>query len=465
MKLHVIGIGGTGMRGIAEIASAKGHLVTGSDLKRSSNVDKLEKKGIKIFNEHSKRNVEKVNAIIVSGMIDNDNPEILEAKLRHIPIWSRMQGLDRLLHGSGQRISVIGSVGKTTTTALLESAFSNGINPTVYMGAESKTTGESGSLGDGRIAIIESCEYQGAFFGFRTDNIILTDIVPNHENYFGTDIDSVSSAFVNFIESSLASKVFLPANIEDNPAFKDLIRDNKVVTYGLHSGSWRANIISRNHFTTMFQVQHNNTVAGEFLINMPGDHLVKNLIPGIALAMEFGISPNVIRDGLLNARLPNRRFDVKYQSDHYIGIDDNARNPSQLASTLSVISRFLPNYRIVVVAGMWGHLNPRPLHQFAEVLKNVDAVMIADIGRAARSMGGAEDDNAIELLIEELANFEVIGVRGISIAQICEKVENLSKDGPVALLTFGYDNYKENFIEIHNAVISNIKHRFEPANF
>lgn len=459
MKLHVIGIGGAGMKGIAEIAQAKGHLVTGSDLNYSMNIEELSKKGIEIFNEHSAGNVKQANAIAVSGAVNQENPEIIQAKLLNIPIWSRMQTLDRLLHGLGQRISVIGSCGKTSATAMLETVFSSGVKPTVYMGAKSKITGKNGSLGDGRISIIESCEYQGAFFDFRTDNVVLTDIVSNHEDYFGSGIGMVSRAFVNFIESSLASKAFLPVSIVRNEAFKDLLHEDRVITYGIGQGNWQADLINREDFITTFKVEHNKTKIGEFAIKLPGDHLVKHAIPAIALALEFGLSPNIIRESLLDVRLPNRRFDVKYQSDNYIGIDDNARNPSQLASTLSIVSNYLPNYRIIAVAGIWGHLNRRPILEFAKVLKDVDYVMIPELGRAAQSVGGVEDDNAVETLIKELDNVGVYGEKGISKTKVCDKFNELHKNGPVALITFGYDYYSNEFSKIHGEIISKLQEK------
>ncbi|GEM_PF-2754520 len=453
MKLHFIGIGGIGMKGVAEIAKAKGHIVTGSDLKNSLNVKNLREKGIEVFNEHSKENVKQVNAIVISGAIDHENPEVKQAKLLNIPIWTRMQALDRLLHGSGQRISVIGSCGKTSAVAILESVFRSGVIPTVYMGDISKTTGESGYIGDGNIAIVESCEYKGAFFDFRTDNIVLTDIVSNHENCFGIGTENVSKVFVNYIESSLATKVFLPVDVVENEPFKYLLNDNRVVTYGIGSGNWRADIISENDFVTTFKVEYNKTKIGEFTINLPGEHLVKHAIPAIALATELGLGIDDVKQGLLNARLPNRRFDVKYKSEHYIGIDDNARNPSQVEKTISTISKHLPNHQVIVVLGVWGHLNPRPISEFAKVLRDVECVMISELGRAAQSMGGAEDDNAIQRLIFEFEYFGVNSQIWNNEMEVYNKVNDLLKNGPVVLLTVGYNSYSEKFSKIHDEII------------
>lgn len=453
MKLHIIGIGGSGMRGIAEIANAKGHIITGSDLNISANYENLESKGIKIFNEHSSDNVKQVNVIAVSAAVNQENPEIVQAKLLNIPVWSRMQALDRLLHGMGERISVIGSCGKTSATAILEGIFSGEVKPTVYMGAASKITGVNGFTGDGRISIIECCEYQGAFFDFRTDSIILTDIVPNHEDYFGTGIELVSKAFVNFIESSLASTLFLPTSVVNNEAFKDIINQRRVVTYGIGCGNWQADITNRNGFTSTFRLESYKKEIGEFTIEIPGDHVIKHAIPAIALALEFGLNVDVIKRALLNTRLPSRRFDVKYQNDNYIGIDDNARNPSQLAHTLSTISNYLPNHRIIAVAGIWGHLNQRPIQEYAKVLKGVDVVMISELGKNARSMGGVEDDNAVEILINELSNYGVHGKKGVGCELVHYEVKKLLKKGPVVLLTFGYDKFLDDFNRIHSSSI------------
>lgn len=456
MKLHVVGIGGAGMRGIAEIAHEKGYIVTGSDLKSNKELEEMKNKGIHIFNNHSASNVKNANAIAISGAINYDNPELIHARLNNIPIWSRMQALDRLLDGLGNRISIIGSCGKTSATAILESVF-NEAKPSVYMGAKSKITNKSGSLGDGRVSIIESCEYKGAFFDFKTDNIVLTDIVPNHEDYFGSGIDLVSKTFVNYIQTSLASNILLPTTVLNNEVFKEILHSKGVATYGIGSGQWQAEIQEKKGLHTIFRLSHNGLNIGDFTISIPGDHLVKHSIPAIALALEFGLSPNIIRDNLINSRLPNRRFDIKYQNINFIAIDDNARNPSQLDYTLSVLSDHLPDYKIIAIGGIWGHLNSRPIYEFAEVLRKANIVMIPELGRAAKSSGGAEDDNAIDTFIEELEKVNVIGEKGISKIYLYNKISELLKESKVALITFGYDFYSSDFNEIHSYIIDKME--------
>lgn len=457
MKIHVVGIGGAGMKGIAEIAKASGHIVTGSDLKDSENIRSLKENGIQVFNEHCGENAIEANVIVASIAINQENQEIKLAKALKIPVWSRLQALDRLLSGTGQRISVMGSCGKTSATAIIESVFSSEIKPTVYMGAKSKISNNHGSLGEGKVAIIESCEYQGAFFDLRTDYAVLTDIVSNHEDYFGAGTEMVSKTFINFIETSLAKKVFIPANIINNTEFNNYINDARIVTYGVGAGNWCAEITKRKDFNTSFELKYKNKKIGDFEITLPGEHNVKHSIPAIALALEFGISINNIKEGLLNISLPGRRFDVIHQSKGYIGIDDNARNPEQLAHTLSIISENLPVYKKIAVAGIWGYRNPRQINEFAQTLKNMDFVFLPEVGNSSRSRGGAEDDNAVEILINQLGKFDVIGEEYNSEEEISDKVNDLLKNGPVVLLTFGYDSYLNLFNKIHKEVISKLE--------
>lgn len=454
MNMHVIGIGGAGMKGIAQIANAKGYTVTGSDI--SSDIKILKEQGIKVFNEHLGENVNQANVIVASSAIDQENQEIKQAKALRIPIWSRLQALDRLLNGLGTRISIIGSCGKTSATSIIESVFSTDVKPTVYMGAKSKITNLNGAVGDGSVAIIESCEYRGAFFDLQTDYTVLTDIVPNHEDYFGIGIETVSKTFKNFIETSLARKAFLPSAILDNDIFREYRYDKRIVTYGVGNGEWNAEITSQRGFRTSFRVNYNNKKIDDFEIDLPGEHLVKHSIPAIALGLEFGISINKIKEGLLNLNLPGRRFDIKYRSESYIGIDDNARNPEQLSYTLSIISNYLKNYKIIAFAGIWGYRNARPIMEFAKALKGIDMVLFPEVGNAGVNLGGAENDNAVELLIKELNKLGVIGKRYFSEEDVSKKVNDLLNTGPVVFLTFGYDSYFNQFSRIHSIVNSNL---------
>lgn len=450
MNIHVIGIAGAGMIGIAEMLHSLGHKVTGSDLKSSPKLNILRQKGIEIFDNHNKSNIELANLVVTSSAVPDCNAEIIGAKELHIPIWSRYEALERLLPRHKKRISVIGSCGKTSLTAVIEGLISVYDEPTIYMGATSKLTGLSGNYRNGEYQVIESCEYKGSFNHLSSDVIILTDILQNHENYFGLGIEQASRAFANYVVTSGANKIYVSNDVKSNEFFMSRKFDCNIISYGVGSGDWRAEITSQNDKGSEFSIYNHNSLIGDFHTSVHGKHIVKHIVGAIAIAHDEGLSVEKFQQGIDKISLPDRRFQIKMKSNRLVTIDDNSRNPKQLDYTINCLFEHFPGKKIIAVCGIWGHLNARPLKEYIKQFSKFSTMFISELDEAAKSKGGPEEDNTVPRLISKLTKMGVVAFDGINCEEIMKHLCKLLEDNEVILLTFGFDKHKEQFDQIHN---------------
>ena len=237
MKMHILGIAGAGMAGVAELALEKGYNISGTDLNINEVVRFIESEGATVFSNHSADNIaEDVNVVVKSGAVKDNNEEIIEAENERIPVWNRMYALYRLISDSENIISVVGSCGKTSMVAILEYIFSRE-DPTVYMGAKSELTHRYGKIGNGKYALCECCEYKGSFYDFQGDYAVLTSVLRNHEDYYGSDIVTTIKAFNNFFELSGVKRVYMPCELKKY--FSTYSNNYEIVTVGYNDGDYQ----------------------------------------------------------------------------------------------------------------------------------------------------------------------------------------------------------------------------------
>lgn len=446
MKIHVLGIGGTGMIGIAELAIEMGYTITGTDIKKNEAIISLEKKGGKVYTEHSKSNIsDDISVVVRSSAIKEDNIEIQEAKTKRIPVWNRMYTLNRLLSHIDTVVSVVGSCGKTSMVSILEYIFQKK-NPTVYMGAKSKLTNQFGKVGNKKLAICECCEYKGAFLEFQATHAVLTSIIKNHEDYYGNDTRSTIKVMNNFFELSGVRTVFMPYELKNE--FIKLSNRYKIITIGEKRGDYQYTNIAYNDGVTSFEVIKDGKIFGKFSTNLFGQQYIKELILGIAIAHNLKLSINDIKTSIARIKLPDRRMQIEYNSDHIMFINDNARIPKQIQTSLQGLQEAFPFSAVICIAGIWGRINARPLNEFAEILKNTQAVFLLPLGDCAISQGGAEPDDTIEQLEEKLNPFCIPIYKNIEVADILNEIKKTKMrfhKRKIIIAAFGYDKYNMTF--------------------
>ncbi len=378
-----MGIGGAGMSGIAEVLFENGFVVTGSDTGDGPSIEYLKELGIPIFPSHEAKNVENADLLVYSSAVQMDNPEIVEAKSRRIPVIRRAEMLGELMRLK-YTLAVSGTHGKTTTTSMLGSIWeAAGEDPTVIVGGVVKGKGSGAKVGRGRYLIAESDEFDRSFLSMMPSSAIITNIDREHLDTYGT-LDAIKDAFVAF-----ANKVPFYGQVVvciDNPNIQSVLTrfTKPVVTYGFsRQAMYRAENVRVEQGVSHFDVLKNNQLLGEFSIRIPGKHNVLNATATIALSHEENIPLEIVRRALSEFTGVKRRFEWIGEAAGVMVYDDYAHHPTETAATLQGARDTFPDKRIVVV--FQPHLYTRTRDQyetFAEVFANCDELLTLEIYKA-----------------------------------------------------------------------------------
>ncbi|NOX16967.1 MAG: UDP-N-acetylmuramate--L-alanine ligase [Chlorobi bacterium] len=347
-KIHFVGIGGIGMSGIAEILISRGFKVSGSDMNLTEVTDRLAGLGAEIYEGHSAENVKDVDVLVYSAAVGKDNPELIEAKEKNIPILKRSEMLAetmRMKYG----IAIAGTHGKTTTTSMVGLALTNaGVDPTIIVGGKlSGLGGTNARLGKGDYIIVEADEFDRTFLKLTPSIAAITNLEQEHLDIY-KDLDDIKNAFVEF-----ANKVpffgFVVLCLDENNLRDILPRINKkVITYGLtKQADVKAINVKHNQYNTTYTVVRGNKELGEITLNVPGEHMVKNSLVAVTIALELKVDFETIKESLEKFAGVYRRFETKYKNDILV-IDDYAHHPTEIDATLSAIRNGW-NRRLVAV--------------------------------------------------------------------------------------------------------------------
>jgi UDP-N-acetylmuramate--alanine ligase len=402
--IHFIGVGGIGMSGIAEVMVTLGYKVQGSDISDNYNVARLRKHGIDVMIGHDAGNLKDAAVVVVSSAVKPDNPELIEARARFLPIVRRAEMLAELMRFKSC-VAVGGTHGKTTTTSIVASLLDAGkFDPTVINGGIINAYGTNARLGKGEWMVVESDESDGTFVKLPADVVIVTNIDPEHLDHYGT-FDKAKEAFLRFIEN-IPFYGFAVLCI-DHPVVQEMIaqvKDRRVVTYGrspqadycLLDGEFRDG-------ATHFKVHVKNRRTGEvheindLALAMPGDHNALNSTAAIAVARELGMSDAEIRNGLAKFEGVKRRFTRTGEHNGVTVFDDYGHHPVEIAAVLSAARRVTKGQ---VVAVMQPHRYSR-LHSlfndFCTCFNNADQVIIAPVYAAGEApIEGADHDHLVQ---------------------------------------------------------------------
>jgi UDP-N-acetylmuramate--alanine ligase len=387
--IHFIGMGGIGMSGIAKVLLEMGYTVSGSDLKVSHMLKKLELLGARCFIGHSADNVGDADVVVISSAIPEKNPEIVEARRRDIPVIQRAEMLGVLMRDKNG-IAVAGTHGKTTTTSMIAAVLEhNGLDPTVVIGGELNDIGSNAKLGKDQYLIAEADESDASFLNLNPRIAVVTnidsDVNMNVMPYAACnyDYDSTMSVITNnFIK--FISKV--PENgmvvlCTDNDRIREILPEVKcrALTYGLEGGDIHVKDVALHEFCSTSTVVYQGEVLGRLELRVPGRHNIQNALAAIAIGLRLGLSFKGIADALWSFEGVQRRFQILGEVNGVRVVDDYAHNPSKIRAALHA-ARTGSRRRVVAVFQPHRYSRTRFLfNEFTGAFNDADVLVITDI--------------------------------------------------------------------------------------
>jgi UDP-N-acetylmuramate--alanine ligase len=383
-RVHFIGIGGIGMSGIAEILLTMGYSVSGSDLKHSPATERLATLGASIFEGHTAGNAASCDVVVASSAVSAANPEIIEARLRRIPVIQRAEMLAELMRLK-YGIAVAGMHGKTTTTSMIAAVLSGGgLDPTVVVGGRVDALGSNARLGTSQYLVAEADESDRSFLKLSPILAVITNLDREHMDCYSS-MEDVDAAFVEFMDR-LPFYGAATACI-DNPRLRGILPRvrRKVYTYGeAEDADFRLNILPRRpdcHAT--FEVRLNGLVIGTFTLHVPGKHNILNATAAVAVGIQLGCTPAAIAKGLATFRGVDRRFQIKGNVAGITVVDDYGHHPTEILATLRA-ARDCGYPRIHVIFQPHRYSRTRDLMpEFAAAFADADTVQVLDIYAAS----------------------------------------------------------------------------------
>ena len=390
--IHFIGIGGIGMSGIAEILFNLGYKISGSDISKSANVDRLSKMGIKIIIGQKAKNIENASIVVISSAIKEDNIELIAASLNKIPIVRRADMLAELMRFK-KSISVGGSHGKTTTTSFISSILEGAkLDPTVVNGGIIEAYGTNARLGKSDWMVVEADESDGTFIKLPSTYVVITNIDREHIDFYKT-FDNLNRAFRNFVENiPFYGVAFICI---DSPDAENLCKDikyRKLITYGFNKKSdlVASNVRIKNHLTYFdISVNKNNLSTNKNIKNIaipiPGDHNIRNALAAVAVALELGVKEKVVKETLVNFKGVERRFSFVGSVNDIKIIDDYAHHPTEIKNTLKA-AKLLCQGKLIVVFEPHRYSRILDLYDdFVNSFSNADVLYITKIYSAGEN--------------------------------------------------------------------------------
>ncbi len=380
-NVHMVGIGGIGMSSIAEVLLARGHKVTGSDLRKGEVTGHLESLGAVIYEGHVASNVQNAHVVVYSSAVHADeNPETVEAKRLHIPIIKRSEMLGELMRMKFG-IGVAGTHGKTTTTTMVGLVAQKArFDPTIIVGGKVAVFGSNAVSGLGDVIVIEADEYDRTFLKLTPALALITNIEADHLDIY-EDLDDIKRAFTQFANSV----PFFGAAILclDDPNIRDILCDvhRRVLTYGTsRQAEIRAESIEQVGASSHFEVFRGAEHLGGAMLHAPGHHNVLNALGAIAVGLELDVPFETIVQGLAAYAGVDRRFQIRGEVGGVIVVDDYAHHPTEVIATLEAATTGWPDRRIVAV--FQPHLYSRTAdlaEDFARAFVNADVLVLMDV--------------------------------------------------------------------------------------
>ena len=414
-KIHFVGIGGSGMCGIAEVLLNQGYSISGSDIRASAVTERLEKLGIEIFIGHRLDNVASADVVVTSTAVASDNPEVEEALRRRLPVVPRAQMLAELMryrHG----IAVAGTHGKTTTTSLLASVLGfSGMDPTFVIGGRLNSAGTNAKLGGSRYLVAEADESDASFLHLQPMVAIVTNIEADHMATYDGDFGKLKRTFIDFLHNLPFYGVAVVCI--DCPVIRSLLPEIKrqVITYGFSDDAdYRAiNVRQQGMKTTFEVVRRGDDETVKVTLNLPGHHNVLNALATFATASDEGVPDLVIAEGLGQFTGVGRRFQVlgefTTQERSVMLVDDYGHHPTEVDVTIKAVRDGWADKRLVMIFQPHRFSRTRDLYEdFVDVLSKVDVLIIMDVYAAGEEPIPGADSRALCRSIRQRGQVEPI---------------------------------------------------------
>jgi UDP-N-acetylmuramate--alanine ligase len=399
--VHFVGVGGIGMSGLAEILRTLEFDVSGSDLREGENTRALKGLGVRIDVGHHDKNVTDADVVVYSSAIKPENPEIVGAHERGIPVISRAEMLAELMRVK-YGVAIAGSHGKTTTTSLVATVLrAAGLDPTVVVGGRMASFGSNAKLGEGDLLVAEADESDGSFLRLTPTICVVTNIDPEHLDHYGTH-ENLKEAFLEFIEKT--PFYGLAVLCLDHPDVQQLLPRvrRRHVTYGLsQQADYSARDIEIEGVVTKFRAYRHGKDLGDFSVRLPGQHNVQNTLAAIAVADELEVPLDILREALASFHGVARRFSVVDEPDGIALVDDYGHHPAEIRATLAAARRA---YKGRVLVAFQPHRYTRTqalFDDFARAFNDADEVLLADVYAAGEDPIEGADAEHLAAAIRE----------------------------------------------------------------
>ncbi len=471
--LHFVGIGGSGMSGIAEVLLNLGFQVSGSDLAKNTTTRRLKQLGATVYLGHAEQNLTDADVVVVSTAVGNDNPEVLAARARHIPVVPRAMMLAELMR-LRQGIAVAGTHGKTTTTSLTSSVLAKGgFDPTFVIGGKLNSSDSNAKLGTGEFIVVEADESDASFLHLQPILAVITNIDADHMETYGHDFEKLKQAFVEFVEHlPFYGRAMLC--VDDANVREILPRISKpVTTYGFSEDAQIRAVNARHqggqmHFTAKCR-QNGKPRDMNITLNLAGMHNVLNALAAIAIGLEVGVADDAIVAALAEFQGVGRRFqrygevasDTQWpapyplpqaaergtnvfrlpapngstapcRSGSFTLIDDYGHHPVEMLATLEAVRGAFPGRRLVLAFQPHRYTRTRDLFEdFVKVLRSVDALVLAEVYPAGEAPIVAADGRALMHALRVAGQSEAVFVEDIQLMP--QAIMQMARDGDVVV--------------------------------
>ncbi|AKL98306.1 UDP-N-acetylmuramate--L-alanine ligase [Endomicrobium proavitum] len=379
-NIHFVGIGGSGMSGIAEVLINLGHNVSGSDLKKTDVTEHLKNIGAKVFIGHNAKNIKNAQVVVTSTAVSKTNPEVVAALKNKIPVIPRVEMLAELARLK-YAVTIAGTHGKTTTTSLTSLVLDEGgLDPTIVIGGKLKNLKTSARMGRGEYIVAEADESDGSFLKLSPVITVVTNIDNDHLDYYG-NMENLKDAFVRHINSV----PFYGAAIvcTDNALVREILPriNRKYITYGLTGNpDIKAADIKTLAECTSYNVIYKGKKLGKVCIKVPGLHNITNSLAAIGVGLCLNISFNHIAHAINKFDGVGRRMEIKGEKNGVTVIDDYGHHPTEVAATISAIKHFWPKRKLIVLFQPHRYTRTRNLYkEFGKSFGNADFVKVLDI--------------------------------------------------------------------------------------
>ena len=439
--IHFVGIGGVGMSGIAEVLFNLGYIISGSDLAESATLRRLADLGIKTYVGHAAANVAGADAVVTSTAVQSDNPEVLTAREKRIPVVPRALMLAELMRLK-TGIAIAGTHGKTTTTSLVASVLAEaGLDPTFVIGGRLNSAGANARLGQGDYIVVEADESDASFLNLLPVMAVVTNIDADHMETYGHDFGRLKQAFVDFLHKMPFYGTAILCT--DDPAVREIVPQVTcpITSYGFEEGAEvRAVNVRAVDGQMHFTVQRRNGVVLpdlDIVLNLPGKHNVLNALSAIAVAVELNIADAAVQKALAEFKGVGRRFqrygEVMAQGGGtFTLVDDYGHHPVEMAATLSAARGAFPGRRLVLAFQPHRFSRTRDCFEdFVKVIAQADAVLLAEVYAAGEAPIVAADGRSLARALRVAGRIEPVFVDQIS--DMPQAIIDNVRDGDVVL--------------------------------